>query len=254
MFFSFYNGLGLGQPHQWQIYFAEPASPIMEGICYIHRLQMIMAIFVAIVVIGLVLYASIRFQASRNPNPSTITHNNVLEVVWTIIPVIILTLIGIPTLKLLFALDKPQDAQLTIKVTGHQWYWTYEYPQDDPNQTFHFDSYILLGTNKLRLLEVDKRMVVPTQTTVRILVTADDVLHSFAVPSLGIKKDAIPGRINETWFHIKNPGIYYGQCSELCGEKHGFMPIAIEAIPFSEYKKWVERIKPTTNKHNAKRS
>lgn len=241
IFFLSANAYG-ASPVPWQMTFQEAASPLMQGITSMHNLLLVVISCIAIVVAALLIYVIVKFRAKNNPIPSKTTHHVLLEIVWTIIPVFILIIIGIPSLKLMFTLDQPQDAALTIKAIGHQWYWSYEYPDSDPTKAFSFDSYMIedkdLKPGQLRLLEVDKRVVVPVNTTVRVLVTSNDVLHSFAVPSLGIKKDGVPGRLNETWFRISKPGVYYGQCSELCGTKHGFMPIAIEVVSQEDYSKW----------------
>lgn len=233
-----------GQPTPWQMTFQQPASPVMEGIQSMHSLLMIVAAFVATFVSLMLFYILMRFRASKNPVPSKTAHHTMLEVVWTLIPVIILVVIGIPSMKLLFELDKPQNPDITIKAIGHQWYWSYEYPAQN-GKSFSFDSYMIedkdLKPGQLRLLEVDNRVVIPVNATVRVIVTSTDVLHSFAVPSLGIKRDAVPGRINETWFRIAKEGVYYGQCSELCGVKHGFMPIAIEVVSQETYKAWLAK-------------
>jgi cytochrome c oxidase subunit 2 len=241
--FLFIPQLRAAVPAPWQTMFQTPASPPMEDINSLHNLLLYIIFAIAVVVTLLLAYVIYRFRASKNPTPSGATHNTLLEIVWTVIPVIILIVIGIPSVKLLYKLDKPQDPEMTVKAIGHQWYWSYEYPVGDSGQ-FAFDSYMIedvdIKPGQFRLLEVDKPMVIPVDTTVRILVTAADVLHSFAVPALGIKKDAVPGRINETWLHIKKPGMYYGQCSELCGVKHGFMPIAVKAVSKEEYQNWLQ--------------
>lgn len=229
-------------PAPWQMTFQPAASPLMEGITSMHNLLLVIISLIAGVVGILLVYVIVKFRAKKNPIPSQTTHHVLLEIFWTLIPVCILVVIGIPSLKLMFTLDQPQDADLTIKAIGHQWYWSYEYPDSDPAKSFSFDSYLIedkdLKPDQLRLLEVDKQVVVPINTTVRVLVTSNDVLHSFAVPSLGIKKDGVPGRLNETWFRISKLGVYYGQCSELCGAKHGFMPIAIEVVSQEDYSNW----------------
>ncbi len=231
-------------PEPWQMTFQPAASPLMEGITAMHDLLLYIIAGIAIVVTLLLAFVIYKFRASRNPIPSKASHHTILEVVWTFIPVIILVMIGIPSIKLLFHLDKPQDAEMTIKAVGHQWYWSYEYPHNDASKSFSFDSYLIadkdLKPGQLRLLEVDNRIMVPINTTVRMLVTSTDVLHSFAVPSLGIKKDAVPGRVNETWFRISKEGVYYGQCSELCGTGHGFMPIAIQVVSKEQYDEWLK--------------
>lgn len=239
-----------GQPLPWQLNFQEAASPVMEGLHDMHNLLLCVALGIASTVVLLLGYIFYKFHHKRHPNPDAFTHNSTLEVIWTIVPIIILVIIGIPSIRLLHKMEAPVNAEVTIKAIGHQWYWSYEYPDEkNTGQHFEFDSYMIeekdLKPGQLRLLEVDNPLVVPVDTVIRVLITAADVLHSFAVPSLGIKRDAAPGRINETWFSIKKPGMYYGQCSELCGAKHGFMPIAVKAVPKPEYMEWLNsKIKP----------
>jgi cytochrome c oxidase subunit 2 len=227
-------------PKPWQLGFQPAASPMMEGISHMHDLLLVIITLIALLVIVLLGYVMVRFRASRNPIPTKTSHNSLLEVVWTIIPVFILIAIAIPSLKLLFSFDKAQNATMTVKAIGHQWYWSYEYPETQ----ISYDSYMIeekdLKADQIRLLSVDNPIIVPIDTTVRILVTSQDVLHSFAVPALGIKKDAVPGRLNETWLRIGKIGNYYGQCSELCGVKHGFMPIHVKAVSKPDYEAWVQ--------------
>jgi len=227
-------------PQPWQIGFQPAASPMMEGVTHMHNLLLLVITCIALLVSGLLSYVMVRFRASRNPVPSKTSHNTLLEVVWTMIPVLVLVVIAIPSLKLLFAMDKAQNASMTVKAIGHQWYWTYEYPE----KQISYDSMMIedkdIQPGQIRLLSVDNPIIVPVDTTVRILVTSQDVLHSFAVPSLGIKKDAVPGRLNETWLRIAKEGDYYGQCSELCGIKHGFMPIHVKVVSQGEYDAWVQ--------------
>jgi cytochrome c oxidase subunit 2 len=213
----------------------------MEGIADFHNLLLVIIISIATFVTLLLLYVITRFKASNNPVPSKTTHNTLLEVLWTVVPVLILMVIAIPSFKLLYFEDRAADAEMTVKVTGEQWYWTYEYPD---NGGFTFDSMILdegeLGEHP-RLLGVDNPVVLPVDTTVRVLLAAPvtGVIHSWAVPSLGVKTDTVPGRLNETWLRINEEGWYYGQCSELCGPGHGFMPIAIKAISKEAFGAWV---------------
>lgn len=227
-------------PKPWQIGFQSAASPIMEKIVDMYTLLQVIITLVAILVVGLLGYVIFRFRASKNPVPSQASHNTVLEVVWTLLPVLVLVMIGIPSLKLMYFAETIKEADVTLKVIGNQWYWKYEYP----DHKIEFDSTIVadndLKPGMLRLLSVDKPVVVPVGAVVKVLVTASDVLHSFAVPSLGVKRDAVPGRINETWFQIHKEGTYYGQCSELCGKLHGFMPIEIKAVSKPEYDQWVD--------------
>ncbi|WP_310497995.1 cytochrome c oxidase subunit II [Sandarakinorhabdus sp.] len=196
---------------------------------------------VAIFVLALLGYTVFRFRAGANPVPSKTTHNTTIEVVWTLIPVLILVGIAVPSFRLLANQYDPPKADLTIKATGHQWYWEYEY-QDQGG--FSFDSVMLTDAESAtrgspKLLDVDNRIVVPAGATVKILTTAADVIHSFAIPAFWVKMDAVPGRTNETWFKVDKPGVYFGQCSELCGTKHGFMPIAVEVLPRAQFDAWV---------------
>ena len=182
-----------------------------------------------------------RYNARRNPTPSKTTHNTMLEVAWTIVPVIILLVISVPSFRLLYYVDSVEDADMTLKAIGHQWYWSYEYPD---HGDFTFDAIILeddeLEAGQPRLLATDEAVVLPVGAKIRLLTTADDVIHSWAIPALGVKMDSVPGRVNETWFQINREGMYYGQCSELCGTLHGFMPIMIEAVSQEDFDAWVE--------------
>ena len=232
------------KPRPWQMGFQDAASPIMEQLDAFHSMMLIIITLITLFVLGLLVYVMIRFKAARNPTPSKVTHNTVVEVLWTVAPVIILVLIAIPSFKLLYAQKVIPEVEMTVKAIGLQWYWTYEYPDYD-NLTF--DAVMIpdedIRAGQLRLLETDNRLVLPVQTNIRILVTADDVLHSWAVPAFGIKMDAVPGRINETWVRIEREGVYYGQCSELCGIYHGFMPITVEAVSKEAFAEWVEKAK-----------
>ncbi len=230
----------VGAAHPWQTTFQEAASPMMIGITVMHQHLMLVACVIAALVGILLFYTAFRFRSKRNPIASKTTHHVWLEVIWTLIPALIVTVIAIPSLKLLYKAERIPPADITLKVIGNQWYWSYEYP----DHNIAFDSYMLedhqLKPGDRRLLEVDQRVFVPVGTTVKVLITARDVLHSFAVPALGLKKDAVPGRLNESWFHIFKEGVYYGQCSELCGAKHGFMPIVIEAVSKERYNQWLK--------------
>lgn len=230
-------------PSPWQMGFQTPVTPVMERVQDLHQMLLVVISCVTLFVLLLLGYVVIRFHKKRNPIPSQTTHNALLEVVWTVIPVVILIVIGIPSLKLLYFMDKTANAELTIKVVGHQWYWTYEYP----DHHIAFDSLMIdpkeLTAGQKRLLEVDRRVLVPVHTPVRLLLTSDDVIHSWAVPALGVKKDTVPGRLNETWFQITQRGVYYGQCSEICGVNHGFMPIVVEAVSQEEFLQWLAKNK-----------
>tara|TARA_A100000171_G_C2114304_1_gene136915 strand:- start:68 stop:889 length:822 start_codon:yes stop_codon:yes gene_type:complete len=243
---AFWAGLSplcADKPVPWQMGFQEPVTPIMERIIGLHDILMITITSIGVIVFVLLGYAVYKFSAKRNPNPSKTSHNTLLEVVWTTIPVLILLGISFPTFKLIYYMDKVEDAELTVKVVGRQWYWHYSYP----DQEFEFDS-IMVPENEvsdpgLRLLEVDNPVVIPVNTTVRFLLTADDVIHSFAVPAFGIKQDTVPGRVAEIWTRVTKEGTYYGQCSELCGSEHAYMPIAVKVVSKEEYQKWLESAK-----------
>lgn len=233
-----------GEPEPWAINLQPAFSPVMEQVHDFHHLLLVIIIGVTVLVLGILGYVLIRFNAKRNPIPSRTAHNTLLEVVWTAVPLMILVIIAIPSLRLLFYSAKPQDPEMTLKVTGHQWYWTYAYPDQDD---MTFDSIPVaaeeLKPGQPRLLTVDNPVVLPVDTTVQVLVTSDDVIHDWAVPSLGLKKDAAPGRVNETWVRISEPGTYYGMCSELCGVNHYFMPIQVEALPKADYEAWTKKAK-----------
>ena len=224
----------------WQLGFRDPASPVMEKVNELHNFVLIMMTIITLFVLFLLIYVSIRFRKSKNPNPSKRSHHAVLETLWTAIPVVILIFMAIPSFKLVYQQDVTPEFDMTIKVIGHQWYWEYQYPDQD-NLTI--ESYMIqdedLQEGQPRLISVDNRLVLPTNTVIQVLVTGGDVLHSFAMPSLGVKKDAVPGRLNETWMKIDRPGVYRGQCSEICGTGHGYMPIVIEAIPADQFASWV---------------
>ena len=232
------------QPEPWQLGLQPAASPLMERVTSFHNMLMVIITLICILVLALLLYVGFRFRADRNATPSRRTHNTLLEVVWTAVPVLILVIIAIPSFRLLYYADVIPDTDMTIKAIGRQWYWSYEYPDHDD---FTFDAFMIpeaeLEPGMQRLLETDNRVVLPANTNIRVQVTASDVLHSWAMPSLGVKIDAVPGRLNEIWIHINEPGVYYGQCSELCGVMHGFMPITIEAVPPDEFPAWVEEAK-----------
>jgi cytochrome c oxidase subunit 2 len=234
---------GLGQPSPWQLGPQQAASPVMEDIVWFHHFLLWLIVIISVFVLVLLIYVMIRFNARRNPTPSRTTHNTLIEVIWTVVPVMILVAIAVPSFRLLFLqLDVPK-ADLTVKATGKQWFWTYSYP----DAKIEFDSLMVqakdLKANQPRLLSVDNELVVPVNKVVRVLTTGADVIHAFAVPSFGIKIDAIPGRINETWFKAEKEGMYYGQCSELCGKDHAFMPIAVKVVSDQEFAAWVEAAK-----------
>jgi len=213
----------------WQKNFQEAVTPVMESITELHNILLGVSLFIVLGVLGLLGYTMWRFSAKRNPVPSQTTHNAIVEMIWTVVPVIILVLIAVPSFKLLYLSDVVPKADLTIKAIGHQWFWNREYPD---NGKFAFESRIIddadLKPRQYRLLETDNSVVVPVNATVRVQITGENVIHAWAVPAFGVKTDAVPGRLNETWFKATKEAIYYGQCSELCGVNHGFMPIKVE--------------------------
>jgi cytochrome c oxidase subunit 2 len=233
-----------GQPKPWQWNLQPAASPVAEEIHSFNILLISVEVGISVLVLALMGYIMFRFSAKRNPTPSKRSHNSVLEVLWTAAPILILVVVAVPSLKLLFFMDRTHEADMTLKVTGHQWYWSYEYPD---HGEFAFDSLMLqddeLEPGQPRLLAVDNEVVLPVDTNVRVLLTSADVIHSWAVPAFGIKTDTVPGRTNETWVQINKEGTYYGQCSELCGVNHGFMPIAIRAVSKEEFDAWIETAK-----------
>jgi len=239
-------------PVPWQVGLQPAASPIMENIHMFGNGVIIVMALIVLLVLGLLIYILFRFNARANPTPSKTSHNTLIEVIWTVVPILILVGIAVPSFSLLFAehdparaiagFDPEVDKQVTIKATGNQWYWSYEYPD---NGDLSFDSLMLNEEERAakpdagpRLLAVDNRMIVPVGVVVRMQVIGADVIHSFAVPALGVKVDAIPGRLNETWFRADREGVYYGQCSELCGRDHAFMPIAVQAVSPEKFDAW----------------
>ncbi len=229
----------LGQPAAWEYTLQGSASPVMDNITWFHNFLFVLITIITLFVLALLVIVVVKFNARANPVPSRTTHNTLIEVAWTLIPVLILVGIAVPSFRLLFQeLDIPK-ADLTIKATGKQWYWSYAYPD---NGKFEFNS-LLAQDKQPRLLGVDNEMVVPVNKVVRVQTTGADVIHSFAVPAFGIKIDAIPGRLNETWFKATKTGMFYGQCSELCGKDHAFMPIAVRVVNDQEFASWVESAK-----------
>lgn len=231
-------------PLPWQLGFQDPATPIMEGIIDLYDSINFYLIIVVVVVTWMMLASIVHFTNAKISH-KYFNHGTFIEIVWTILPALVLVSIAFPSFKLLYFSDEVIDPSITIKAIGRQWYWTYEFSDytNQENETLTFDSYMVptddLNEGDLRLLEVDNRIVVPVNTHVRVIITGGDVIHSWAVPSLGIKTDAFPGRLNQSSFIIKREGVYYGQCSELCGVQHGFMPIVVEAVPVEKYVSWI---------------
>ena len=225
----------------WQFGYSESVTPVMDDIVYLHD-KIILPIIVAICVfvLFLLIYSIIKFRSSKNPIPSTTSHNTLIEVLWTLIPCIILVVIAVPSFRLLYKQDIIPKSDVTLKVIGYQWYWGYEYP----DEKISFEANIVetknLKPNQPRLLEADNYVVLPVNKVIKVLITANDVLHAWAMPSFGVNREAVPGRINETWFKAQKEGIYYGQCLELCGSKHAFMPIVVKIVSEKEYNEWLK--------------
>ena len=233
------------EPQPWQLGMQAAASPVRDHIDALHDELLVIITLIALFVMGLLLYVIVRFNAKRHPVPSKTTHNPLLEVMWTTVPVLILIVIAIPSFKLMFYMDHAQHADMTLKVTGHQWYWSYEYPDQGG---LAFDSNMLpedqaVKEGKPRLLEVDNPVVVPVDTVIRILVTGTDVLHSWFMPAMGVQEYAVIGRVNEAWMSVEREGTYYGQCNQICGVNHPFMPIEIKAVSKADFAKWVDAAK-----------
>ncbi len=236
---------GTGEPSAWQLNLQGSVTPVMDAIHGLHNYLLVIITAITLFVLGLLIYVCVRFNAKANPTPSKTTHNTVLEVAWTVVPFLILITIAIPSFRLIYFQREIPQADLTIKATGNQWYWSYEYPDQ---AGISFDSAMLTDAeaaekNLPRLLATDNEVVVPTGKIVRLIVTAGDVIHGWTIPSFGAKIDAIPGRLNEEWFKVEKDGIYYGQCSELCGKDHAFMPIMVRAVPQADFDAWAAKAK-----------
>ena len=232
------------QPKEWQLGFQKSASETMSDIVWFHDYMLLPVITaITVFVLFLIAYACIRFRASKNKEASTTSHNTFIEVIWTLVPCLILIVLAVPSFKVLYSQDEIPKADVTIKAIGYQWYWGYEYPDEN----IIFDSYMIeekdLKEGQPRLLSVDNEVYVPVNKVVKVMITANDVLHAWALPSFGVKRDAVPGRINETWFKADRVGTFYGQCSELCGIKHAFMPITVNVVSQEEYNQWLEKAK-----------
>ena len=238
------TAVAAGRSEPWQMWFQPAASPVMERIIEFHNFIFIIEVSIVVLVLVLMGYIIIRFNSKSNPVPSKTTHNTILEVAWTAVPLLLVIIIAVPSLKLLYYADRIEEGEMTLKVIGNQWYWSYEYPD---HGAFAFDSIIIEDENlepgQPRLLSVDNSVVLPAETNIRLLFTSADVIHNWAVPSLGLKLDAVPGRVNESWVRINSEGDYYGMCSELCGVNHGFMPVHIKAVSKADFAAWVEQAK-----------
>ncbi|MBO6639431.1 MAG: cytochrome c oxidase subunit II [Roseitalea sp.] len=238
------------QPEPWQLGFQPAATGIMAEIAWFERYTLVFLVPIVFLVLGLLAWVMIRYRAKANPVPSRVSHNTTIEVIWTVGPIIILILLAVPSFQLLTKqYSPPGEPAMTVKAIGYQWYWGYEYQTEDGEEVA-FDQILLRDEDRAglgkedeaaypRLLAVDNELVVPVDTTVRLLVTAADVLHSWTIPAFGVKMDAVPGRLNETWFHADREGLYYGQCSELCGKDHAYMPIAVRVVSQADYDAWL---------------
>jgi cytochrome c oxidase subunit 2 len=238
------GGAWASEPKEWQLGLQDAVTPTMERITEFHDFVTIIATVIAFFVMVLLVIVIFRFNERANPTPTKTTHNLLLEVLWTAVPVIILVVIAIPSFRLLYFADRVENPDMTLKIIGHQWYWSYEYP-DHGDFTFDAnmvtDEEIAKDSSLKRLMDTDNRVVLPVGKKVQILMTADDVIHNWAVPAFGIKLDTVPGRLNETWVQINKPGVYYGFCSELCGVNHSYMPITVEAVSPEAFDKWVKQ-------------
>ncbi len=227
------------QPEPWQLGFQPPATPITERVDAFHDELLVIITLITIFVVALLAYVMFRFSAKRHPVPTRTSHNSVIEILWTVIPIVILVTIAIPSFKLMYYMDEVPKADMTIKVTAHQWYWSYEYP----DQKVGFDSNLIqdkdLKPGQKRLLAVDNPLVVPADTTIRVQVTGTDVIHSWFVPSFGVQEYAIIGRLNEAWMKVLHPGTYYGECNQICGVNHAFMPIEVQVLSKDDFQKWL---------------
>ncbi|WP_420854559.1 cytochrome c oxidase subunit II [Sneathiella marina] len=233
-----------GQPFPWQLDLQEAFSPVAADQQVFHDMLLWIISIISVFVLLLLIYVMLRYNKKANPTPSKTSHNTLIEILWTVVPIMILIVIMIPSLKLLYYGDRIETPDMTIKAIGYQWYWGYEYTDEDD---LAFEAVMLeedeLKPGQPRLLATDNAIVLPVDTNIRVLVTAEDVLHAWAMPALGVKMDAVPGRLNETWMRIEKTGTYYGQCSELCGTRHGFMPIMVKAVSKEDYAKWLVEAK-----------
>jgi cytochrome c oxidase subunit II len=238
----------VGAPHPWEMGMQHSYGPIKDRIINLHTLVLIIITLITLFVGGLLVWVMYRYNAQRNPIPSQTSHNTVIEILWTVVPVLILVVIAIPSFRLIYYQDRTPDPDLTIKVTGHQWYWEYSYPDQGnvaiESRYVHDED---LKPGQLRLLDVDNQMVIPVGKKVRILTSSTDVIHSFFIPALGVQRYAIPGRTIETWLEADQVGTFYGECNQICGQDHSRMPISVKAVPEAEFKTWVEEAKKSAS-------
>jgi cytochrome c oxidase subunit 2 len=242
--FFFGSAVLANQPKDYQLGFQPAATSLMKDLAWLHDYILLPVIIaISVFVLFLLIYIVIKFRESKNPQPSKTTHNTLLEVVWTVIPCLILVVIAVPSFKLLYKQEVIPKADVTIKAIGYQWYWGYEYP----DEKIAFESVMIESKNlkpgQLRLLSTDTKIVIPVNKVVKVLITSNDVNHAWTVPAFGVKKDAIPGKVNQIWFNVEKEGVYYGQCSELCGIKHAFMPIEVHVVSDEKYAAWLVEAK-----------
>ncbi len=244
LFVAGIGSAGAAEPRPWQLGFQPSATPVHERLNELHDWLLVIIFAISAFVLGLLLYVMIRFHHTRHPVPTRTSHNPVIEILWTVVPVIILVGIAIPSFKLLYYMDRDPNPEMTIKVTAHQWYWSYEYPDQGG---LAFDSNMIedkdLKPGQKRLLEVDNPLVVPVGATIRVQVTGTDVIHSWFIPSFGVQEYAIVGRLNETWMRVEREGTYYGECNQICGINHSRMPIAVKAVAKPDFDKWLGEAK-----------
>lgn len=244
LMFMVAGGALAAAPEPWQFGMQPPATPVKEAVEHLHNLILIIITAITLFVLALLVVVVVRFSASRNPNPTATSHNTMLEIAWTVVPVLILVVIAIPSFRLLYFQDRAREPDMTLHVTAFQWAWEYAYPD---NGNFKFESRMVADADikpgQIRNLSVDEEIVVPAGKNVRVLTTSRDVIHSFFMPAFGIQKYAIPGRTLETWFRVDKPGIYYGQCNQICGTNHAYMPIAVRVVPEAEFNAWAEQAK-----------
>jgi cytochrome c oxidase subunit 2 len=237
-------GAWAAEPKPWQIGMQPSATPVHERLNAFHDELLVITFLIAVFVLGLLLYVIVRFHHARNPVPTRTQHNTLIEILWTVVPIFILGAILLPSLKLMYYMDRVPNAEMTIKVTAHQWYWSYEYPDQ---AGLAFDSNLIadkdLKPDQKRLLDVDNPLVVPVGTTIRVLVTGTDVIHSWFIPSFGVQEYAIIGRLNETWMQVEREGTYYGECNQICGVNHAFMPIEVKALSKPDFATWLGEAK-----------
>jgi cytochrome c oxidase subunit II len=238
-----------GWPTNWQLGMPQGVSPVAQRLDSFHDMLLVIITGITLFVMALLLYTLIRFRKSANPVPSKVTHNTLVEVLWTVLPVVILVVIAVPSFRLMYYMDKAKQPEMTVKITGHQWYWAYELPDQKVDE---FASNMVpedkVQPEHIRKLSVDYPLVVPVDTDISLLITGADVIHSWLLPQAGVQRHAVPGRTQETWMRITTPGVYYGQCNQICGVNHAYMPIEVHALPKEQFQRWVQTVQTSTAK------